>query len=187
MKIALPMSILLAATLAACSTTPTQESAPVAQPKTAAPAATVPDAKVTPAPTPAKPAAAVAAPKDPFAELKDPKSLLSTRNVYFDYNSYEVKLDYFPAVEAHSKFLKKNTTGKVLIQGSADERGSSEYNLALGQKRAEAVKSAMKVLGVKDEQVEAVSLGKEKPKNPGHDEAAWAENRRADILYKGEY
>jgi peptidoglycan-associated lipoprotein len=179
MKIALPMSILLAATLAACSTTPTQEPAPVAP-------TSVPDAKVTPA-APAKPAAPAAAPKDPFAELKDPKSLLSTRNVYFDYNSYEVKLDFFPAIEAHSKFLKKNTTGKVLIQGSADERGSSEYNLALGQKRAEAVKSALKVLGVKDEQVEAVSLGKEKPKNPGHDEAAWAENRRADILYKGEY
>jgi peptidoglycan-associated lipoprotein len=180
MKIALPMSILLAATLAACSTTPTQEPAPVAP-------VSVPDAKVTPAPAKPAPAAAPAAPKDPFAELKDPKSLLSTRNVYFDYNSYEVKLDYFPAVEAHAKFLKKNTTGHVLIQGNADERGSSEYNLALGQKRAEAVKAAMKVLGVKDEQMEAVSLGKEKPKNTGHDEAAWAENRRADILYKGEY
>ncbi|MDB5801111.1 MAG: pal [Rhodocyclales bacterium] len=186
MKIALPMSILLAATLAACSTAPTQEPAPVAQPK---PAATVPDAKVTPAPAPAKPAAAAPAPapKDPFAELKDPKSLLSQRNVFFDYNSYEVKLDFFPVIEAHSKFLKKNTSGKILIQGSADERGSSEYNLALGQKRAEAVKGTLKVLGVKDEQMEAVSLGKEKPKNPGHDEAAWAENRRADILYKGEY
>ena len=181
MKIALPLSILLAATLAACSTTPTQEPAPAAQPK---PAATVPDATVTPAPKPAAPAAA---PKDPFAELKDPKSLLSQRNVYFDYNSYEVKLDYFPAVEAHAKFLKKNPSAHVLIQGNADERGSSEYNLALGQKRAEAVRAAMKVLGLKDEQIEAVSLGKEKPKNPGHDEAAWAENRRADILYKGEY
>ncbi|MDB5815321.1 MAG: pal [Rhodocyclales bacterium] len=184
MKIALPMSILLAATLAACSTTPPQEPAPVAQPK---PAAAVPDTKVTPAPAPAKPAAAAPAPKDPFAELKDPNSLLSQRNVFFDYNSFEVKLDYFPVVEAHSKFLKKNTSGKILIQGNADERGSSEYNLALGQKRAEAVKSTMKILGVKDEQIEAVSLGKEKPKNPGHDEAAWAENRRADVLYKGEY
>jgi len=182
MKIALPMSILLAATLAACSTAPTQEPAPVAQPK---PAASVPETKVTPAPAPAK--AAPVAPKDPFAELKDPKSLLSQRNVFFDYNSYEVKLDFFPVVEAHSKFLKKNTTGKVLIQGNADERGSSEYNLALGQKRAEAVKTTLKLLGVKEEQIEAVSLGKEKPKNPGHDEAAWAENRRADILYKGEY
>ncbi|HSD37064.1 MAG TPA: peptidoglycan-associated lipoprotein Pal [Rhodocyclaceae bacterium] len=173
MKIALPMSILLVATLAACSTTPTQEPAPVA------PAA--PAAKAAPAPAPAP------APKDPFAELKDPKSLLSTRNVYFDYNSYEVKLDYFPLVEAHAKFVKKNPTAHVLIQGNADERGSSEYNLALGQKRAEAVRASMKVLGLKDDQIEAVSLGKEKPKNPGHDEAAWAENRRADILYKGEY
>ncbi len=98
-----------------------------------------------------------------------------------------MKLDYFPVIEAHSKFLKKNTTGKVLIQGNADERGSSEYNLALGQKRAEAVKTTLKLLGVKEDQIEAVSLGKEKPRNPGHDEAAWAENRRADILYKGEY
>lgn len=184
MKIALPMSILLAAMLAACSTTPTQEPAPVAQPKAAT---TVPDSKVTPAPAAPKPAATAPAPTDPFAELKNPKSLLSTRNVYFEYNKDEVQLDYFPAIEAHSKFLKKNATGKVLIQGSADERGSSEYNLALGQKRADAVKAAMKVLGVKDEQMESVSLGKEKPKNAGHDEAAWAENRRADILYKGEY
>lgn len=182
MKIALPMSILLAAFLAACSSTPTQETAPVA-PK---PAASVSDGKVTPA-APGKPAAAAAASKDPYADLKNPKSLLSKRDVFFDYNSYEVQLDYFPVVEAHAKFLKKNTTDKILLQGSADERGSSEYNLALGQKRAEAVKAAMKVLGVKDEQIEAVSLGKEKPRNPGHDEAAWAENRRVDILHKGEY
>lgn len=182
MKTALPMSILLAALLAACSTTPTQETAPVAQPK---PAATAPSGTATPA-KPAAPAAA-AAPKDPFAELKDPKSLLSKRDVFFDYNSYEVGLDYFPVVEAHAKFLKKNPSDKILLQGNADERGSSEYNLALGQKRAEAVKSAMKVLGLKDEQIEAVSLGKEKPRNPGHNEAAWAENRRVDILHKGEY
>jgi peptidoglycan-associated lipoprotein len=76
---------------------------------------------------------------------------------------------------------------KMLIQGNADERGSREYNLALGQKRADAVKRSLLVLGAKEDQVESVSLGEEKPKNPGHDEAAWAENRRGDILYSGEY
>jgi peptidoglycan-associated lipoprotein len=171
MKIALPMSILLAATLAACSTTPTQEPAPVAP-------AAAPAAKPAPAPAPAKP--------DPFA-AQSFKDLFAKRNIFFGYNSYEVALDYFPAVEAHSKWLKAKPEAKMLIQGNADERGSSEYNLALGQKRAEAVKSMLTTLGVKADQIEAVSLGKEKPKNPGHDEAAWAENRRADILYKGEY
>ena len=76
---------------------------------------------------------------------------------------------------------------KMLIQGNTDERGSREYNLALGQKRAEAVKRNLTLLGASDSQIEAVSLGEEKPKNAGHDEAAWADNRRADMLYNGEY
>lgn len=116
--------------------------------------------------------------------LNDPKGVLANRSVYFDFDSYAVRADGKPVVENHSAYLTKNTGRKVLIQGNTDERGGTEYNLALGQKRAEAVRKAMTTLGVSDSQLEAVSLGKEKPKAEGHDEAAWAENRRADIVYQ---
>ena len=118
------------------------------------------------------------------AILTDPKSILSKRSVYFDYDSFEIKSEYKDLVSAHAKFLVENRQFKMLIQGNTDERGSREYNLALGQKRAEAVKRSLSLLGVKEDQIESVSLGEEKPKNPGHDDSAWSENRRADILYK---
>jgi peptidoglycan-associated lipoprotein len=89
-------------------------------------------------------------------------------------------------VEAHAGYLKDHADRKVIIQGNTDARGSREYNLGLGQRRAESVKRSLEVLGVKDNQVEAVSLGKEKPKATGNTEADYAENRRADILYNGE-
>ncbi len=122
-----------------------------------------------------------------FAALRDPNNILSKRSVFFDYDSFVVKEEFRPLVEAHAKFLLANPTAKMLIQGNTDDRGSREYNIALGQKRADAVRKLLSLLGVKDEQVESVSLGEEKPRNPGHDEAAWAENRRSDILYTGEY
>ena len=115
--------------------------------------------------------------------LNDPKGMLAKRSVYFDYDSYAVKSEFNPTVEAHAKYLMANKGRKVIIQGNTDERGGSEYNLALGQKRSEAVRKAMSLLGVAEGQMEAVSLGKEKPKALGSDEAAWAENRRADIVY----
>jgi peptidoglycan-associated lipoprotein len=115
--------------------------------------------------------------------LNDPKGVLAKRSVYFDFDSYVVREDAKPVVENHSAFLIKNKARKVLIQGNTDERGGTEYNLALGQKRAEAVRKAMGTLGVAESQMEAVSLGEEKPKATGSDEAAWAENRRADIVY----
>lgn len=121
------------------------------------------------------------------AELTDPKSILSKRSVYFDYDSFEVKAEFKELVAAHARFLANNRQFKILIQGNTDERGSREYNLALGQKRAEALKKMLVLLGAREDQVESVSLGEEKPKNEGHDEAAWAENRRADILYSGEF
>ena len=117
-------------------------------------------------------------------ELTDPASKLSQRSIYFDLDKYEVKDEYKDLVAAHAKYLTANKGFKVLVQGNTDERGSREYNLSLGQKRAEAVKRSLALLGVKDDQIESVSLGEEKPKNPGHDESAWSENRRADILYK---
>lgn len=122
-----------------------------------------------------------------LALLKDKNSILSKRSVYFDYDSYIIRDDFKGLVEAHAHFLSKNPAYKMLIQGNADERGSREYNLALGQKRADALKRALSILGGREEQLEAVSLGKEKPRNPGHDEAAWAENRRGDMLYSGEF
>jgi peptidoglycan-associated lipoprotein len=162
-----------AALLSACSSTklqetPVVEKTPVAN--TAPPADTSRD--IRPVETGAV---------DP---LNDPKGVLANRSVYFDFDSYVVRDDGKPVVENHSAYLTKHKERKVLIQGNTDERGGTEYNLALGQKRAEAVRKSMAALGVPDSQMEAVSLGKEKPKASGSNEAAWAENRRADIVYQ---
>jgi len=118
---------------------------------------------------------------------KDPNNILFKRSVYFDYDSNAVKDEFRPVVQAHSKYMtadKKDS--KIRIEGNCDERGSREYNLALGQRRAEAVKKVMTVLGVQDGRIETVSFGEEKPQSQGHDESAWAQNRRADIKYSGE-
>ena len=116
--------------------------------------------------------------------LNDPKGVLANRSVYFDFDSYVVREDGKPVVANHSGYLNQNKSRKVLIQGNTDDRGGTEYNLALGQKRAEAVRRSMAALGVAESQMEAVSLGEEKPKASGSGEAAWAENRRADIVYQ---
>ncbi len=120
-------------------------------------------------------------------ELTDPKSILSKRSVYFDYDKYDVKAEYKDLVAAHAKFLTNNRKFKMLVQGNTDDRGSREYNLALGQKRADSMKKMLTLLGAGEDQVEAVSLGEEKPKNEGADDAARAENRRGDMLYSGEF
>ncbi|MDR0439892.1 MAG: peptidoglycan-associated lipoprotein Pal [Candidatus Accumulibacter sp.] len=120
-------------------------------------------------------------------ELTDPKSILSKRSIYFDYDRFDIKPEYRDLVAAHAKFLVGNRQFRMLIQGNTDERGSREYNLALGQKRADAIKKQLVLLGAREEQVESVSLGEEKPKNLGQDETAWAENRRGDLLYSGEF
>ncbi|MBS1189992.1 MAG: OmpA/MotB [Rhodocyclaceae bacterium] len=163
---------LLAALLAGCGSTPTSETggAPV-EGRTPGGVTTVTAPEVSGSGLP--------------AELTDPKSVLSKRSVYFDYDKYDVKNEFKDVVAAHAKFLVNNRQFKMLIQGNTDERGSHEYNLSLGQKRADAVKKSLLLLGAKEEQIESVSLGKEKPKAEGHDEAAWTENRRADMLYKG--
>jgi peptidoglycan-associated lipoprotein len=117
-------------------------------------------------------------------ELNAPGGALSKRSVYFDFDSYAVRDDGKQVIENHSAYLNKNKSRHILIQGNTDDRGGTEYNLALGQKRAEAVRKSMNSLGVADSQMEAVSLGEEKPKATGANEAAWAENRRADIVYQ---
>lgn len=121
------------------------------------------------------------------AILTDPKSILSKRSVYFDYDKYEIKPEYKDLVAAHAKFLVDNRQFKMLIQGHTDERGSREYNIALGQKRADAVKKALVLLGAREDQVESVSLGEEKPSCVDASEACWSKNRRGDMLYNGEF
>lgn len=116
--------------------------------------------------------------------LNDPQGVLAKRSVYFDYDSYSIKDEYRAVVENHAKYLVAHKDRKVIVQGNTDDRGGAEYNLALGQKRAEALRKALVLLGVSDAQVEAVSFGKEKPKALGQDEASFAENRRADIAYQ---
>jgi len=163
-----------AALLSACSSTPKLNDTPVVE-KTPTAAATPPadtSRDIRPVET---------GNVDP---LNDPKGVLANRSVYFDFDSYVVRDDGKPVVENHSAFLTKNKQRKVLIQGNTDDRGGTEYNLALGQKRAEAVLKSMAALGVSDSQMEAVSLGEEKPKATGSGESAWAENRRADIVYQ---
>ena len=120
-------------------------------------------------------------------ELTDPKSILSKRSIYFDYDKFEVRAEYKDLVAAHAKFLANNRQFKMLIQGNTDERGSREYNLALGQKRADAVKKALGLLGVSEGQLESVSLGEEKPSCSDSGESCWAANRRGDMLYSGEF
>jgi peptidoglycan-associated lipoprotein len=118
---------------------------------------------------------------DPF---NDPASPLYKKSVYFDFDSFVVKAEYQPVVEAHGKYLASTKNRRIVVEGNTDERGGREYNLALGQKRAEAVKQRLMLLGATDAQIETVSFGKEKPKAMGSNEEAWAQNRRADIVYK---
>ena len=117
---------------------------------------------------------------------KNPASPLSKRSIYFDFDSFVVKDEYKPVLEAHAAYLMSKRDAHVILQGNADDRGSREYNLALGQKRAEAVRKALVVLGVSDAQLEAVSFGEEKPRSEGDTEAAYAENRRTDVVYGDE-
>jgi len=164
--------IATAALLAACKS-PVKVAEPVVTERTPdAPVATAGPRDIMPVET---------ASSDP---LNDPKGVLANRSVYFDFDSYVVREDGKPVVSNHANYLNQNKARKVLIQGNTDDRGGSEYNLALGQKRAEAVRRSMSTLGVAESQMEAVSLGEEKPKATGSGEAAWAENRRADIVYQ---
>jgi peptidoglycan-associated lipoprotein len=117
---------------------------------------------------------------------KNPASPLSKRSIFFDYDSFVVKEEFRPVLEAHAGYLLSKRDARVVLQGNTDERGSREYNLALGQKRAEAVRKALKVLGVTDAQLEAVSFGEEKPRNEADTEEAFAENRRVDVVYTDE-
>ncbi|NBS47214.1 MAG: peptidoglycan-associated lipoprotein Pal [Betaproteobacteria bacterium] len=108
----------------------------------------------------------------------------AARVIFFDYDSFTLRADAAALIDAHARFLKASGSRKIVIEGHTDERGGREYNLALGQKRAEAVRKALALLGVSDAQMEAVSLGKEKLADAGHDESAHSRNRRAEIVYR---
>ena len=182
------IAAMFTAALAGCSSTPTQDEQSAASVEDRKPGAKPPVAK--PQPIKQGPVAAVdltAGKPGARSPLSDPASILSKRSIFFEFDRYDVKDEYKALVEAHARYLRDNAQAKMLIQGNSDERGGREYNLALGQRRSEAVKRMLILLGAKEEQVEAVSLGEEKPKAEGHSEEAWAQNRRGDILYQGEY
>src|SRR5882762_8773904 len=101
------------------------------------------------------------------AQVRDPREAYAKRSVYYEFDGYDVKTEYRPMVEAHAQFLKQNPSARITIEGNCDERGSREYNVALGQRRAESVMKMMKLLGVRDGQIESVSFGKEKPRVAG--------------------
>ena len=113
------------------------------------------------------------------------KGAPSRNSVYFDYDQHDIKADYKHVIEENAKYLRENPSLKVRVEGNADERGSREYNLALGQRRAEVVTKALTLLGVPANRIEAVSYGEEKPRRTGHDEPSWAENRRGDVMFEG--
>jgi peptidoglycan-associated lipoprotein len=119
-------------------------------------------------------------PPDPVRQ----QGMLAKRSIYYDFDRYEIKSDSRDLIEAHARYLREHPNVKVRIEGNADERGSAEYNLALGQQRSAGVQKVMTLLGVPEGRIEAVSLGKEKPKATGHDENSWSENRRSDIVYR---
>ena len=164
--------------VAACSSTRVAETKPEAAPSPQAPPPQAPSDRPSAAP------AAVAPVQPVRPDHLDPSSMIAReRSVYFEFDAAEVGREYAPLIERHGQYLRSNQTIKILIEGHADERGGSEYNLALGQRRAEAVRSALRLMGVRDAQLEAISFGEEKPAASGHDEAAWQKNRRADIAY----
>jgi peptidoglycan-associated lipoprotein len=167
-----------AALLAGCASTPLQE-APAPVTDKSAPA--TPSTGATPDPRAVARVDTAPSAVDP---LNDPSSPLSRRSVYFDFDQFVVKPEFTPVVEAHGRFLVANKNRRIVVEGNTDDRGSREYNLALGQKRAEAVKSRLTLLGVADSQIETVSFGEEKPRASGATEEAWAQNRRADINYR---
>lgn len=170
-------TLVLLGSLAACSSAPERRDTapPVASP--------------TPVAQPAPQAARQAAPASTVTAVTLPShldagsALMRERSVYFDYDEFGIKSEFVPLIERHGRYLAAQGTLAIKLEGHADERGSTEYNLALGQKRAEAVLRALRLQGARAAQMEAVSWGEERPKAPGHDEAAWAQNRRVDLQY----
>jgi peptidoglycan-associated lipoprotein len=164
-------TLIAVAALAACSSTPLDNKAPVSTAQPTQPAA------------PSNGAATSSVATVTIDPLDDPKGALSGRSIYFAYDDFSVDPKYQPLIQAHGQYIGTHGAAQIRVEGNTDERGSREYNLALGDKRAQIVAKQLVLMGAKQGQIEAVSYGEERPKAEGHDEAAWAENRRADIRY----
>jgi peptidoglycan-associated lipoprotein len=176
------LSLVVAALAAGCASKEARQDPPVAD-RSSGGSATSPGTAATSPGSTTRPQQPTGVAGNP---LRDPNNILSKRSVFFEYDSNVVKDEYRGLVQAHSRYMTDKRDSRARIEGNADERGSREYNLALGQRRAEAVKRVMTVLGVPDGRIETISYGEEKPVAQGHDEQSWAQNRRADIKYQGE-
>jgi peptidoglycan-associated lipoprotein len=169
-------TILLAVMLTACSSKPMKD------------AATVDDKSVSSSSSSSTDSSASTSGADASSmgvnPLTDPNNILSQRSIYFDFDKDEVKAEFRPLIEAHAQYLTQNASASVTLQGHADEMGTREYNLSLGQRRAASVKKVMNLLGVQDRQIETISYGEERAS--GTDEASRAKDRRVDIVYQGE-
>ncbi|MGB5080834.1 MAG: peptidoglycan-associated lipoprotein Pal [Burkholderiales bacterium] len=167
------------ALLYGCASTPTEpDTTPVPPPATAPGQGS---SSQSPAARP------LPAPAMQGSPLKDASSELSKRSVFYELDQYDIKGEYRPILQAHGRYLAEHRGTKMLVQGNCDERGSREYNIALGQRRAEGVKRMLLLMGATESQVESVSLGEEKPRCEEHSEGCWSQNRRSDMLYSGEY
>jgi len=170
--LSLPSTLIAVAALAACSSTPVDT-----------PKAPVSTAQPTLPAGPAGGAATSSVATVTIDPLDDPKGALAGRSIYFAYDDFSVDPKYQPLIQAHGQYIGSHGAAQIRVEGNTDERGSREYNLALGDKRAQIVAKQLALMGAKPSQIEAVSYGEERPKAEGHDEAAFAENRRADIRY----
>ncbi len=169
---------LIVALLAACSNTPTKDAASTSAEAAEPVAKRSAGAATTPSNTPS-----VTGVPDP---RKDSANILSKRSVYFDYDESLIHASDQPLLQAHSNYLRQHPEARVVAQGNADERGSREYNIALGQRRADTVKQYLKLLGAADGQIDTVSFGKEKPVCTISEESCWSQNRRVVLVYSGE-
>jgi len=167
------LALAVAGLFGGCSTQATQDSAGTGEAQAAAPRA----AQATPA-RPSQPASGVA------SSAAGAKAVPGKRSIYYEYDKSEINPEGQKLIEAHADYLRTHPEVKVVVEGNADERGSAEYNVALGQRRADNVSKIMSLLGVSQERIETVSFGKEKPKAAGHTETSWSENRRSDIVYR---
>lgn len=177
-RLAAPLALATAALLAACGSTTDLSQKTAAPVETRSPSAPAPQAGTGAA---AQPAPQSQVTTVDLARQAAEAAARAGRVVYFDFDSFAIKDEFKPLLDAHAKALTTQRTRKLTVEGHTDERGGSEYNLALGQKRAEAVVRSLVLLGANEQQLEAVSFGKERPADPGRTEEAWAKNRRAEL------
>ncbi len=173
----LGLVVLMAALMAACATT--QEEVDMD---------TTPEVQTRPEPRDTRTGAeTLRAPDDGRfvgSPLDDPSSLLSKRVIYFDFDRAEIKGEFRDIIRAHAEYLSRNSNTRIVLEGHTDERGTREYNMGLGERRANAVRSMMTLQGVSSAQIESVSYGEERPVALGHDEESWRLNRRVEIVYR---